>query len=137
MAGLYFALARDRESEADYIGLVLMADAGFDPSAAATMWRRMTIIEENRLRELKRQHPEIDEARLKAILQEGQDLSTHPHVSFCTPCYGIPDNLILTPNADCVTDNRKREMGTRSTAHCWKIGPTSRPDSEASYESQV
>lgn len=35
------AFSRDHEREADEVGLKLMADAGYDPFAAAAMWRRL------------------------------------------------------------------------------------------------
>lgn len=39
--GLSLPWSRDQESEADHIGLILMARAGFDPRAATTFWERM------------------------------------------------------------------------------------------------
>ncbi|KAL8874828.1 MAG: hypothetical protein Q9198_006731 [Flavoplaca austrocitrina] len=36
---------RDLEAEADDIGLLLMAEAGFDPRAAATFWNKMNGLE--------------------------------------------------------------------------------------------
>ena len=44
MAGLGLgglAFSRSHESEADEIGLMISADAGFDPRAAITLWQRM------------------------------------------------------------------------------------------------
>ncbi len=40
--GLMLPYSRSNESEADLIGLILMARAGYDPSASYTFWRRFT-----------------------------------------------------------------------------------------------
>jgi metalloendopeptidase OMA1, mitochondrial len=39
--GILMPMSRKQESEADHIGLVLMAMAGYDPHAAITMWERL------------------------------------------------------------------------------------------------
>ncbi len=39
--GLSLPFSRDQESEADHIGLLYMARAGFDPHEAETFWKRM------------------------------------------------------------------------------------------------
>lgn len=39
--GLNLPWSRDQESEADHIGLIYMARAGYDPRAAVTFWQRM------------------------------------------------------------------------------------------------
>ncbi|MEN8152608.1 MAG: M48 family metallopeptidase [Acidobacteriota bacterium] len=39
--GLLLPYSRTHESEADHIGLVLMASAGYDPGAAPEFWKRM------------------------------------------------------------------------------------------------
>ena len=65
-----FALSRKRETEADYIGMMLMADAGFDLSAAVNVWKKMKEMEYQML---------SADPRLQ---QDPQWMSTHPHVSF-------------------------------------------------------
>ncbi len=39
--GILLPYGRLQESEADYIGLILMAKAGYDPNAALTFWQKM------------------------------------------------------------------------------------------------
>jgi len=68
MAGLSFD--REKETEADYIGLIYMARAGYNPRAAIELWEK------------------LDEATLgKAVPEEW--LSTHPsHENRLTRLYG-------------------------------------------------
>ena len=64
-------LSRFREREADYIGLLLMADAGFNLSGAVSFWTKLNKWEEQQQRGAK-----------KRVRREPQFRSTHPHVSW-------------------------------------------------------
>ena len=62
VAGQYFSFknlkySRDNESEADYIGLILSAMAGYDPSVAVSFWQRMAASSKNNTSELFSDHP--------------------------------------------------------------------------------
>lgn len=63
-----FWVSRLQETEADYIGMILMADAGFDPAAAVSVWKKMKEMEDCD----KRADPRLE--------QTPQLISTHPHV---------------------------------------------------------
>jgi predicted Zn-dependent protease len=39
--GVLLPWGRQQESEADHIGLILMAKAGYDPHASLELWKRM------------------------------------------------------------------------------------------------
>ena len=65
--GSFLLASRIRESEADRIGMMLMADAGFDPSAAVSVWKNMKKMEDRR-------------SKAQRDAQDPQWLSTHPHV---------------------------------------------------------
>jgi metalloendopeptidase OMA1, mitochondrial len=46
--GVALPFSRSQESEADHIGLILMAKAGYDPEAAIGLWQRMESAENGR-----------------------------------------------------------------------------------------
>ncbi|KAI4237063.1 MAG: hypothetical protein LQ349_002137 [Xanthoria aureola] len=62
------ALSRDRESDADYIGMLLMTEAGFHPRGAVTVFRKLKALNEKS----KQLTPQRE-------AQESEFLSTHPH----------------------------------------------------------
>ena len=62
VAGQYFSFknlkySRDNEAEADYIGLILSAMAGYAPSVAVSFWQRMAASSKNNTSELFSDHP--------------------------------------------------------------------------------
>jgi predicted Zn-dependent protease len=65
MLEIELPLTRKQEIEADYVGLMMMAEACYDPRAAVGLWQRMEILQSMRR---ERPPPEF--------------LSTHPAVSF-------------------------------------------------------
>ena len=70
--GVLMPWGRAQESEADRIGLTLMAKAGYDPSAALGFWQRMTKVSGAKPPELLSTHPsdETRIAQLRAWLPE-------------------------------------------------------------------
>jgi predicted Zn-dependent protease len=65
--GVILPWGRSQESEADRIGLILMAKAGFDPTAAVGFWERMSKIQKGgKPPEFLSTHPS-DETRIAQI----------------------------------------------------------------------
>lgn len=64
---IMLALNRGREAEADEVGMLLMTEAGFDPNATISFWRKM-IMHEGKIR------------KAAGVKQEAEYKSTHPHV---------------------------------------------------------
>ncbi len=66
--GVTLPFSRRQESEADRIGLILMAKAGYDPGAAVAFWQRMTRAteEQKAAPEFLSTHPS-DERRIRQI----------------------------------------------------------------------
>lgn len=55
--GLFLPFNRTQESEADRIGIMLMANAGFEPAASITLWENMSVGAGPRPPELLSTHP--------------------------------------------------------------------------------
>ena len=58
--------SRDHESEADHMGLIFAAMAGYDPQTAVTFWQRMAASNTNTTSEFLSDHPS-DETRIRQI----------------------------------------------------------------------
>ena len=58
--------SRNHESEADHMGLIFAAMAGYDPQAAVTFWQRMAASSKNQTAEFLSDHPS-DATRIKQI----------------------------------------------------------------------
>jgi predicted Zn-dependent protease len=68
--GVILPFSRKHESEADHIGLILMAKAGYDPQAAVEFWQRMLTTKQDKDTppEFLSTHPS-DERRIRQIQQ--------------------------------------------------------------------
>ncbi len=64
--GVLLPYSRAQESEADHLGLVYMAKAGYDPHAARDLWKRMASANSSRPIELLSTHP-LPETRITQI----------------------------------------------------------------------
>jgi predicted Zn-dependent protease len=68
--------SRSQESEADHIGLILMAKAGYDPRAAVPFWERMKASGGQKPPEFLSTHPS-DETRIQKIREELPEALTY------------------------------------------------------------
>ena len=64
--GILLPYGRSYETEADRIGLELMAQAGFDPEASVELWQNMSRVGGPRPPELLSTHP-ANETRIRAL----------------------------------------------------------------------
>jgi predicted Zn-dependent protease len=67
--GFLLPYSRVHEAEADHIGLILMAKAGYDPHGAITLWQRMSARRGSRTPEFLSTHP-VPESRIRNIEAE-------------------------------------------------------------------
>ena len=58
--------SRNHESEADHMGLIFAAMAGYDPNVAVSFWQRMASLSNNKTAEFLSDHPS-DATRIKQI----------------------------------------------------------------------
>lgn len=64
--GVMLPFSRDQESEADHLGLVYMAKAGFSPDSAVEFWQRMQASSKGAPPQILSDHPS-DETRIRQI----------------------------------------------------------------------
>lgn len=64
--GVLMPFSRVQESEADMIGLRLMAQAGFNPDESVTLWENMAAADKNKTPEFLSTHPS-DQTRMSAL----------------------------------------------------------------------
>jgi metalloendopeptidase OMA1, mitochondrial len=92
--GILLPYNRAQETEADHVGLILMAKSGYDPAQALEFWRRMMTKDEKgaRLPEFMSTHPN-DASRLKELeqfLPEARKYYTPPYMAQSPPPDGTP-----------------------------------------------
>ena len=64
--GILMPFSRTQESEADMIGLKLMAQAGFNPDESISLWENMAAADKNKAPEFLSTHPS-DQTRMSAL----------------------------------------------------------------------
>jgi predicted Zn-dependent protease len=92
--GILLPYSRAQESEADHVGLILMAKAGYDPAQALDFWRRMMTKDKKGVKppEFMSTHPN-DATRLKELqefLPEARKYYTPAHAAPSPPPPGPP-----------------------------------------------
>lgn len=83
--GIAMPASRKQESEADYIGLMMMAKSCYDPSAAVGVWERMEAAEKYGIPEWMSTHPSVS-----VLLSIIQRLSTIANSFMSWPFASIP-----------------------------------------------
>ncbi|MGE4299725.1 MAG: M48 family metallopeptidase [Desulfovibrionaceae bacterium] len=72
--GVILPFSREQEYEADHLGLILMAKAGFDPKAALSFWERMSQADTKKPPEFLSTHPSDANriASIRSLMPEAQ-----------------------------------------------------------------
>jgi predicted Zn-dependent protease len=87
--GAILPFGRAQESEADHIGLILMAKAGYDPSAALALWQRFEEAGRAGPPEFLSTHPSYG-TRIQQITQWLPEARQHYQASNTAPVVGLP-----------------------------------------------
>ena len=74
--GAILPYSRTHENEADHVGLIIMAMAGYHPEAAIGVWERMAVESKGRMPEFLSTHPS-PETRIKRIREELPEAMTY------------------------------------------------------------
>lgn len=95
---VYHRICREMEIEADYLGLKLMAEAGFDIRQASNFWRRVPMEDYSNLEMHNEQRRVISKGKFEI-------LSHHRHVS-----QGTQIVKVLIEKQTCFSLNLRRDM---------------------------
>ena len=110
--GVMLPFSREQEYEADQIGLILMAKAGYDPKASLTFWNKFKNLQSyGPLEEFFATHP-MGEKRLeeiKALMPEVMQIYT-----LATPKYGLgqPISIKANPSANAPAQTKSQNSSS-------------------------
>ena len=109
--------SRDNESEADYMGLIFAAMAGYDPNVAVTFWQRMAAQSSGNVATWMSSHPS-DEKRIADIQK---------HLPEAMQYYNAATNKTVsttttTTSKKSTTSSKKSTTTKKSTAKGFTIG---------------
>lgn len=64
--GILLPYSREHEYEADHVGILLMADAGYDPQESIQLWKNFSLLDKKSIPEFLSTHP-VNENRILAL----------------------------------------------------------------------